>query len=196
MTENTSKGYMTARRIFDNNESSSSSRSFKLNNSEDSEGDCDLTSLISTFEEPVLVTDPLELFSVKHRMDTYDKDCEEIKQLRDTHSFSELDAQLSVSPQRQLEKNETVVSSTSLDVITPIKKMIRINNTPEKKNSSLNIGGNSLEGHHNQKNRLKFTSRRIPMSNNIMNFKAVLNPEEQDSEETIEDIKEYLNYVK
>ena len=73
MTENTSKGYMTARRIFDNNESSSSSRSFKLNNSEDFEGDCDLTSLISTFEEPVLVTDPLELFSVKHEMDTYDR---------------------------------------------------------------------------------------------------------------------------
>lgn len=183
-------------KMSNNNNRNCNNQDIRLNNSEEFESDSDIASLNSTFEEPVLVTDPLELFSVKHRMDTYDKDCEEIKQLRDTHSFSELDAQLSVSPQRQLEKNETVVSSTSLDVITPIKKMIRINNTPEKKNSSLNIGGNSLEGHHNQKNKLKFTSRRIPMSNNIMNFKAVLNPEEQDSEETIEDIKEYLNYVK
>lgn len=190
---NKPKDLATTNEMFNN---SNNSRDMTINDIEKLESTSDMTSLISNLEAPVLVTDPLDLFSVKNKIDTYDEDYEEIKQLRDTHSLSELDHQLSRSPQRQLEKRETAVSSTSLEVITPIKKMIRINNTPEKKNSSPNISGTSVGGHHSSTSKLTFTNRRIPISNNIMNFKAVLNSEEQDSAETIDDIKEYLNYAK
>lgn len=173
-----------------------SSRNMKVADTEEFESTSDITSSTSILEEPVLVTDPLDLFSIKHKMDIYDENCEEIKQLRDTHSLSELDHQSSRSPRRQLEKKETVVSSTSLEVITPIKKMIRINNTPEKKNSPLSIDGTAMGGYHKKTNKLTFANRRIPMSNNIMNFKTVLNSDEQDSEETIDDIKEYLKYAR
>ncbi|KAG0656523.1 hypothetical protein C6P44_005097 [Monosporozyma unispora] len=142
-------------------------------------------SIVSSFEEPVLVTDPLEILSVNNRIDL-DDEIAELDASRDTHSFPEVDFKASTSPKRLTDKRDTLVSTTSLEIITPIKKLIRINNTPEK---------NSSPTKQSKSNKLTFTSRRIPASSNIINFKTLLSSQEQESSETIEDIKQYLNYA-
>lgn len=143
-------------------------------------------SLESSFEEPVLVTDPLDILSGPNRINLNDE-IAELDGLRDTHSLSETEIRSSISPQKQSTRRGTLVSSASLEIITPIKKLIRINNTPEKK----------LEGSSDKSlgsNRLQFNSNRIPPSSNIINFKTMLPPNEQGSTDTVEDIKNYLSY--
>lgn len=142
-------------------------------------------SVDSSFEEPVLVTDPLEILSVNERIDPNDvllkPDFSE-----DAHSSPELYPRQLSSPQKLSDRRDTLTSSASLEIITPIKKLIRINNTPEKKTSPIN---------RSKSNKLSFTNRRIPASNDIINFKTLLSHQEQESSETIEDIKQYLNYA-
>ncbi|CAL9735236.1 serine/threonine-protein kinase Elm1p [Monosporozyma servazzii] len=145
----------------------------------------DSESIGSSFGEPVLVTDPFEMLSVNKLITPGDvllmPDSPE-----DTHSSPELYSRQSYSPHKLLDRRDTLISSTSLEIMTPIKKLIRINNTPEKKTSPTN---------RPKSNKLSFTNRRIPASNNIINFKTLLSHQEQESSETIEDIKQYLNFA-
>lgn len=75
-------------------------------------------------------------------------------------------------------------SNSSFEVLTPIRKLIRVKNSPDK----------STNGRRN----------RIPLSKEVINFKALnenhnipvpLNDKESSPRETSEDIKEYLNFA-
>lgn len=105
------------------------------------------------------------------------------------------------SPVKLEQNNSNSKSSSSFEILTPIRKLIRVKNSPNKPTGS----AQTLKSHkENKKTDNKNKKSTLPSSRNIINFRNLKESREAQSnidkfknspKETTEEIKEYLSFA-
>ncbi|CAB4256436.1 serine/threonine protein kinase ELM1 [Maudiozyma barnettii] len=150
------------------------------------------TSFSSGFDvsdEPINITDFIDSLTTKLPASSDDND--ELNRINlDAHDTGENE----VTTRRSSFSTTTSQSTPSLDIPTPIKNMIKIKASPEKAsigNSQVPTGTDLRTG----KNMSNNSAIKMKFSKNIINFKNYIqNDQDVGSSDTIDQIKDYLNY--